>query len=97
MFRRRMRMKKLALAASLLLVAAVAFSTVYAAATRDAINKECPYKKKPVDSGITSEFKGAKDKTAVTVAFCCQGCKKTFDAKPEAEIKKFKEYKAGAQ
>jgi hypothetical protein len=90
-----MRMKKLALAASLLVVAAVAFSTVYAAVTADAINKECPYKKKPVDATITSEFKGAKDKEAVVVAFCCMGCKKTFDAAPEKEIKKFKEYKAG--
>ncbi|HZE97000.1 MAG TPA: hypothetical protein VE981_08230 [Planctomycetota bacterium] len=90
-------MKKLVVTMSLLVVAAVAFSTVYAVATRDAINKECPYKKKPVDSGITSEYKGPKDKAAVTVAFCCPGCKKTFDAKPDAEIKKFKEYKAGAQ
>jgi hypothetical protein len=92
-----MRMKKLALAASLLMVAAVAFSTVYAVAAREAINKECPYKKKPVDASITSEYKGPKDKTAVTVAFCCMGCKKTFDAKPDAEIKKFPAYKAGAQ
>jgi hypothetical protein len=92
-----MRMKKLVLAASLLMVAAVAFSTVYAVAARDAINKECPYKKKPVDPAITSEYKGPKDKAAVTVAFCCMGCKKTFDAKPETEIKKFKDYKGSAQ
>jgi len=90
-------MKKLVMTVSLLVVAAVAFSAVYAATTREVINKVCPYKKKPVNPDITSEYKGPKDKAAVTVGFCCPGCKKAFDAKPEAGIKKFPEYKAGAQ
>jgi hypothetical protein len=94
-----MRMKKIAVVVSLLVVAAVAFSAVHAVSTArvEAINKKCPFKNKDADASITSDYKGPKDKKAVTVAFCCMGCKKTFDAKPEEGIKKFPEYKAGAQ
>ena len=88
-----MRMKKLALAASLLVVAAVAFSTVYAAVTAEACNKACPVAKKPIKADApTSEVK--KGEKSYTVGFCCMGCKGKFDAEkdplakfPVAEIK----------
>jgi hypothetical protein len=101
-----MRMKKVALVLSLLVMAAVARSNDPVVSKDDVkavaldgkpINMKCPYTSKAIDATITSEYKGPKDKTAVIVAFCCPNCKKNFDAKPDDGIKKFKEYKAGAQ
>ena len=46
-------------------------------------NEKCPVCEMDVkDSKITSKFKGKEYK------FCCEGCKRKFDANPEQYIKK---------
>ena len=87
-------MKRLVLAMSLLVVAAVAFSTVYAAVTADGpCNKQCPIAKTDITADApTSTVKvGAKE---YTIGFCCNNCKGKWDAEkdplakwPVAEIK----------
>ena len=87
-------MKKLALAMSLLVVAAMTFSVAYGAASKDAVNKKCPIAKKDVKpNSPTSDIKvGDKE---YTVAFCCKNCKGKWDGEadplkkwPVPEIKK---------
>jgi hypothetical protein len=86
-------MKKLMMTMSLLVVAAVAFSTVYAAVTAEPCNKACPVAKKAIKAGApTSDVK--KGEKSYTVGFCCEGCKGKFDGEkdplakyPVAEIK----------
>ena len=86
-------MKKLVMAMSLLVVAAVAFSAEYAATTAEVVNKKCPVAKKDVKAdGPSSEVK--KGEKTYQVGFCCEGCKGKFDAEkdplkkyPVAEIK----------
>lgn len=75
-------MKKLALAMSLLVVAAMTFSVAYATTTGEAVNKKCPIAKKDVKAGApTSDVKkGDKD---YTVAFCCKNCKGKWDAEKD--------------
>jgi hypothetical protein len=80
-------MKKLIMTMSLLVVAAVAFSTVYAVATAEPVNKACPVAKKPIKAGApTSDVK--KGEKSYTVGFCCDGCKGKFDAESDP-LKKF--------
>jgi hypothetical protein len=84
-----MRMKKIVLAVSLLVVAAVAFSTVYAVSMKaaDPVNKQCPVAKKDIKKdGPTSTVK-VKDKEYV-VGFCCDNCKGKFDGEKEP-LKKY--------
>jgi hypothetical protein len=89
-----MRMKKLALAMSLLVVAAMTFSVAYATSvTKDPVNKKCPIAKKDIKADApTSEVK--KGDKEYTVGFCCKNCKGKWDAEkdplakwPVAEIK----------
>ena len=86
-FRRRMRMKKLVVTMSLLVVAAVAFSTVYAAAAADPVNKKCPVAKKDIKAGGPSSDVKVKDKT-YTVGFCCDNCKGKWDGEKDP-LKKY--------
>jgi hypothetical protein len=82
-----MRMKKLMVTMSLLVVAAVAFSTVYASAAADPVNKKCPVAKKDIKKdGPSSDVKKG-DKT-YTVGFCCDNCKGKWDAEKDP-LKKF--------
>jgi len=82
-----MRMKKLAFAMSLLVVAAVAFSAVQAStATADPVNKQCPIAKKDLKAGApTSDIK-VKDKE-YTVGFCCKNCKGKWDGEKDPLVK----------
>jgi hypothetical protein len=87
-----MRMKKVALALSL--VVAVTFSMAYATnVAGDPVNKKCPIAKKDVkaDAPTSDVKKGDKE---YTVAFCCKNCKGKWDGEkdplakwPVAEIK----------
>ncbi len=80
-------MKKLVVTMSLLVVAAVAFSAVYASAAADPVNKKCPVAKKDIKKdGPTSDVKKG-DKT-YTVGFCCDGCKGKWDAEKDP-LKKY--------
>jgi hypothetical protein len=84
-----MRMKKIALAMSLLVVAAVAFSVVHASTVtaKEPCNKQCPVAKKDIKADApTSDVKvGEKE---YTVGFCCKNCKGKFDAEKEP-LKKY--------
>ena len=80
-------MKKLVVTMSLLVVAAVAFSTVYAVAAGDVVNKKCPVAKKDVKSGGPTSDVKVGDKT-YTVGFCCDNCKGKWDAEKDP-LKKF--------
>jgi hypothetical protein len=83
-----MRMKKIALAVSLLVVAAVAFSAVYAvSATADPVNKQCPVAKKDIKKDAPTSTVKVKDKEYV-VGFCCNDCKGKFDGEKEP-LKKY--------
>lgn len=81
-------MKKLVVTVSLLVVAAVAFSAVYAVAAKaDPVNKQCPVAKKDIKKdGPTSTVK-VKDKEYV-VGFCCDNCKGKFDGEKDP-LKKY--------
>jgi hypothetical protein len=82
-----MRMKKLVMTMSLLVVAAVAFSAVYASAAADPVNKKCPVAKKDIKAGgPTSDVKKG-DKT-YTVGFCCDNCKGKWDGEKDP-LKKY--------
>ena len=81
-FRRRMRMKKLVMTMSLLVVAAVAFSAVYASAAADPCNKKCPVAKKDIKAGGPTSDVKVKDKT-YTVGFCCDNCKGKWDGEKD--------------
>ena len=86
-------MKKLVLAMSLLVVAAMTFSVAFAAVSADPVNKQCPIAKKDLKAGApTSDVK--KGDKEYTVGFCCKNCKGKWDAEkdplakwPVAEIK----------
>lgn len=79
-------MKKIAL--PLGLVASMAFSMAFAAATFDEpINKKCPIKGTDVVAGRTIEYKKQ------TIGFCCADCVAKFEGDPEKYIKKVKEFK----
>jgi len=88
-----MRMKKLVLAMSLVVVAAMTFSVVSAKTSADPVNKKCPIAKKDIKADApTSEVK--KGDKEYTVGFCCKNCKGKWDAEkdplakwPVAEIK----------
>ena len=77
-------MKKIALAMSLLVVAAVAFSVVHAsvAATKDAVNKQCPIAKKDIKADAPTSDVKVGDKE-YTVGFCCKNCKGKWDAEKD--------------
>ena len=77
-------MKKIALAMSLLVVAAVAFSVVSASVTaaKEPCNKQCPVAKKDIKADApTSEVK--KGDKEYTVGFCCKNCKGKWDAEKD--------------
>jgi hypothetical protein len=80
-------MKKIVLAVSLLVVAAVAFSTVYAFTAADPCNKQCPVAKKDIKKDAPSSEIKKGDKT-YTVGFCCNNCKGKWDAEKDP-LKKF--------
>ena len=81
-------MKKIALAMSLLVVAAVAFSVVSASvATKDCVNKQCPIAKKDIKADAPTSDVKVGDKE-YTVGFCCKNCKGKWDAEKEP-LKKF--------
>lgn len=66
---------------SLALVVAVAFS-VFAAATADPVNKQCPIAKKALKAGApTSDVK--KGDKEYTVGFCCNNCKGKWDGEKD--------------
>jgi hypothetical protein len=80
-----MRMKKIALAMSLLVVAAVAFSVVHASvvtADDKAVNKQCPIAKKDIKSDAPTSTVKVGDKE-YTVGFCCKNCKGKWDAEKD--------------
>ena len=81
-------MKKLVMAVSLLVVAAVAFSTVYAfTAAADPCNKQCPVAKKEIKADAPTSTVKVKDKEYV-VGFCCKDCKGKWDGEKEP-LKKY--------
>ena len=57
----------------LLLVLAFAMTGVLSAAPA---NKSCPVGSRPIRTDITSNYNGKE------IAFCCNNCKKKFDAEP---------------
>jgi len=81
-----MRMKKLVLAVSLLVVAAVGFSAVYAVSAVRAddkpVNKQCPVAKKDIKADAPTSTVKVKDKDYV-VGFCCGNCKGKWDAEKD--------------
>jgi hypothetical protein len=59
---------------------ALAQAPAPAAAAAGPVNKVCPIRQGEVDTeSPTRQFKGQ------TIGFCCSGCEKKWDAKPEAE------------
>jgi hypothetical protein len=84
-----MRMKKIALAMSLLVVAAVAFSVVHATsvAAKDPVNKQCPVAKKDIKADAPTSDVKVGDKE-YTVGFCCKNCKGKWDAEKDP-LKKY--------
>jgi hypothetical protein len=83
-----MRMKKIVLAMSLLVVAAVAFSAVHAmSAAADPCNKECPVAKKAIKKDAPTSTVKFKDKDFV-VGFCCNDCKGKWDGEKDP-LKKY--------
>jgi hypothetical protein len=77
-------MKKLALAMSLLVVAAVAFSVVHASTltTKDVVNKQCPIAKKDLKADCPTSDVKVGDKE-YSVGFCCKNCKGKWDAEKD--------------
>lgn len=57
-----------------------ALASSAAIVSSDAVNRECPISGKPVDADSPTRQIGGH-----TVAFCCGGCAKEWDAKGEAE------------
>lgn len=55
----------------------------YAGSTESPVNKKCPIANKDVADGNTSS-------ASMTVGFCCEKCKTTFDADPKKYISKVK-------
>ena len=55
----------------------------YAGSTESPANKKCPIANKDVADGNTSS-------ASMTVGFCCEKCKTTFDADPKKYISKVK-------
>ena len=55
----------------------------YAGSTESPVNKKCPVANKDVTDGNTST-------ASMTVGFCCEKCKTTFDADPKKYIGKVK-------
>lgn len=81
-------MKKIVLAVSLLVVAAVAFSVVNAVtATADCVNKQCPVAKKDIKADAPTSTVKVKDKE-YTVGFCCKDCKGKWDGEKDP-LKKY--------
>ena len=85
-------MKKLVMAGSLLVVAAVALSAAYAAGDGklsfdDPINKKCPITGKEIVSGKTVEYEKQ------LIGLCCQDCVGKFESDPKKYIGKVKEFK----
>jgi hypothetical protein len=88
-----MRMKKLVLAMSLLVAAAMTFSVASATSKGEPVNKKCPIAKKDIKADAPSSDVKKGDKE-YTVGFCCKNCKGKWDAEkdplakwPVAEIK----------
>jgi len=79
-----MRMKKIALALSL--VVAVTFSVAFAVVTADPVNKQCPIAKKDLKAGCPTSDVKVKDKE-YTVGFCCKNCKGKWDGEKEPLVK----------
>ena len=77
-------MKKLALAMSLLVVAAMTFSVAYATTAKagDPVNKQCPIAKKDLKADPPTSDVKVGDKE-YTVGFCCKNCKGKWDAEKE--------------
>jgi hypothetical protein len=73
-----MRMKKLVVTMSLLVVAAVAFSAVYASAAAGPVNKKCPVKGSMLKDGCPTVDVVCKDKSTATVGTCCNNCMETY-------------------
>ena len=85
-------MKKLVMAGSLLVVAALALSAAYAAGDGkisfdDPINKKCPVTGKEIVSGKTVEYEKQ------LIGLCCQDCVGKFESDPKKYIGKVKEFK----
>ena len=79
-------MKKLVLAMSLLVVAAMTFSVASATVKGEPVNKKCPIAKKDIKADApTSEVK--KGDKEYTVGFCCKNCKGKWDAEKEPLVK----------
>lgn len=55
----------------------------YAGSTASPVNKKCPVGNKDVVDGNTAN-------ASMTVGFCCEKCKATFDADPKKYISKVK-------
>ena len=55
----------------------------YAGSTESPVNKKCPVANKDVVDGNTAT-------ASMTVGFCCEKCKATFDADPKKYISKVK-------
>jgi hypothetical protein len=76
----RRTIRSLALAATLSLgLIAVACQKQHSAAGTSTLNATCPYSGEAVDPAVTSTFAGQR------VAFCCKGCKATFESSNDAE------------
>jgi YHS domain-containing protein len=85
-------MKKLVMAGSLLVVAALALSAAYAAGDgkvsfEDPINKKCPITGKEIVSGRSVEYEKQ------LIGLCCQDCVGKFESDPKKYIGKVKEFK----
>ena len=64
-----------------LLAASFALATAASAAP---VNTTCPVGSRPIRTDITSHYQGKE------IAFCCNNCKKKFDAEPAKYAGKIK-------
>jgi YHS domain-containing protein len=65
----------------LILLLAVSFTSALSAAP---VNTVCPVGSRPIRTDITSTYQGKE------IAFCCNNCKKKFDAEPAKYAGKIK-------
>jgi hypothetical protein len=77
-----MRMKKIVMVVSLLVVAAMAFQVVAKESLKAPVNKQCPVKKSDLKADApTVDVKCKSGKTA-TVGVCCMDCKGKYSKEP---------------